>query len=97
MLPPTAEQIAYHNARLKELFEPFGFIVDEHMVAPMPFGKERLIDCSMIDTTDITTAMPAFINLVHDKGYHLGVADSKEAVWRIVADPDAVKRILALE
>lgn len=72
MLPDTPEQTAAKNARLKELFEPFGFIVDGHMVAPMPFGKSRPIDCSCIPTDSIKSAMGALFKLSHDNSYRLG-------------------------
>ena len=72
MLSLTPEQYTTMSNRLKELFEPFGFIVDGHMVAVMPFGQKRPVDCSCIPIETIEVAMGALFKLVHDKGYELG-------------------------
>ena len=82
MLPQTPEQTAYHNACLKALFEPLGFTVDGHMVYMTPWGRNRPIDCSCIDVTDIKSAMTGWCKLSHDNSYRLG----EDAMRKRVAD-----------
>ena len=89
MLQMSAEQYIEMTNRLKELFEPFGFMVDGHMVAVMPFGLKRPVDCSCIPLGTIEEAMGALFKLVHDKGYELGKEAKRvefAAQFNIVAD-----------
>lgn len=80
MLPQTPEQTAYHNARLKALFEPLGFTVDGHMVMMIPWGRNRPIDCSCLDVTDHKSAMAGWCKLSHDNSYRLGKTAMREEI-----------------